>query len=166
MKSRRLATYAASLAFVPAPPVAHYVYQSVDPHLNGGTTLVSAYTDTDTDTVYLPRSWSPFMRGHETGHLFDAEILTDGDRRYFQRTMHAPAGPWDHAQAYGRVEGEISPNEWFADYYGAMAARLTGLHGQSSVGSFATITPLRMRHFEKALARIAARRGLTRPYHS
>jgi hypothetical protein len=104
------------------------------------------------------------MRAHETGHLFDAEVLTDGDRRFFQRAMKAPIGPWSHAAAYGRVEGNISPNEWFADYYGAFASNLTGLHGQSSVGSFATITPVRMRRFEKALVRLAKRRGLSQPY--
>lgn len=149
--------------YVPAPPVVNVVYESVDPSVNGGSEMVSAYTDAANNTIHLPKNPSPFMRSHETGHLFDSQVLSDGDRNYFQRIMHAPAGPWDHGQAYGKVEGNVSPNEWFADYYGAYAANLTGLNGQPSIGSFAMITPKRMKRFISALERLGHRNNL-QPY--
>lgn len=164
MLARRLAAYAASVAFIPAPPVVHTVYGAIDPNVNRDGQMVGAYADPATQTIYLPKDPSAYMRAHETGHLFDSQILSDGDRRYFARLMHAPAGPWDHGQAYGRVDGNVSPNEWFSDYYAAAATRMTPDRGYS-VGQYAEIDAKRMRAFQKAMARLARRRDLE-PYKS
>lgn len=148
--------------YVPAPPKVNVVYGTVDPSLNADGAAVGAYTDAANNTIHLPRDPSDFMRAHETGHLFDSQILSDGDRNYFQRLMHAPAGPWDHGAAYGKVQGEVSPNEWFADYYGALASGLTPDKGYS-IGQFAVIGPKRLERFAAALERLGRRNGL-QPY--
>lgn len=148
--------------YVPAPPVVHTVYGPVDPNVNTDGAAVGAYSDPATQTIYLPNAPSAFMRAHETAHLFDSEVLTAGDRSYFQRIMHAPQGPWNHGEAYGKVEGEVSPNEWFADYYGALASGMTPDKGYS-VGQFAEIGAKRLQNFAAALERVGRRRGL-QPY--
>lgn len=158
-KRTLLATAASVASFVPAPPIVNIVYGPIDPNTNGGGEMVGAYADPATNTIYLPNDPSPYARAHETGHLFDAQVLGDGDRIYFQKLMQAPAGPWDHGKAYGKVEGNISPNEWFSDYYAAAATGRTPQNGYGGE-SFATIGPKRMIRFEKALARLGKRRSL------
>jgi hypothetical protein len=154
-----LATLAAVAALVPAPPVVNYAYGPVDPNLNEQSNApVSGYADTSTNTVYLPVEHSAFMKAHEVGHLFDTQILSDGDRRFFQRTMGMPAGPWDHGAAYGTADLGQSPSEWFADYYGAIAAGFT--RPGWNVGSFAVITPKRAKKVHQALKRVARRHNL------
>jgi hypothetical protein len=145
--------------YVPAPPVVHTVYGPVNASLNQDGAAVGAYADPAAQTIYLPKDPSPFMRAHETAHLFDAQVLTDGDRSYFQRLMHAPQGAWNHGETYGRVEGEASPNEWFADYYGALASGLTPDKGYS-VGQFAEIGAKRLQQFAAALERVGHRQHL------
>lgn len=145
--------------YLPAPPVVHTVYGPVDPNVNQDGAAVGAYADPAAQTIYLPNDPSAFMRAHETAHLFDAQVLNDGDRQYFQRLMHAPQGPWNHGEAYGRVEGEASPNEWFADYYGALGSGLTPEKGYS-VGQFAEIGVKRLQRFAAALERVGRRQGL------
>jgi hypothetical protein len=148
--------------YVPAPPTVNVVYENIDPNANQDGAAVGAYADPANQTIHLPKDPSSFMRGHETAHLFDAQVLSDGDRTYFQRLMHAPKGPWDHGTAYGKVQGEISPNEWFADYYGALASGQTPDKGYS-IGSFAEIGPERLKRFAAALERLGRRQGL-QPY--
>jgi hypothetical protein len=118
----------------------------------------NAYYDPDTHTVYS--SGDNFARGHETGHAFDQEVLSDGDRHYFQRLLHAPAGSWNRGTG-ATAEGLVSPSEWFADFYGAAAIRLDPRH--DGVSAYATIGPKRLKRFEAALARLGKRRGLE-PY--
>lgn len=145
-------------SYVPAPPKYQILPGQIDPNLNQSGVLASAYADTANNAVHVQRDPDPFAVGHELGHLFDSQILGDGDRRYFQRLMHAPAGAWNLGETTGKVQGEISPNEWFGDYYGAMASGFDANH--NSLGSFAVITPRRLHNFEAALARLGRRRGL------
>ena len=56
---------------------------------------------------------------HELGHVFDAQVLTDGERQRFRRLVGA-RGPW-----FG-VVGEDSPGEQFAEAY-ALCARFRTL---------------------------------------
>lgn len=156
----KLAQIAVSLAFIPGPPVVNVVYEPIDASINGDGALVSAYADQGTNTIHLPVGGAhPFVRAHEVGHLFDSQVLTDGDRRFFQRIMGAPAGPWSYVDT-GEVNGYLSPAEWFADYYGAAAAGLTIDRGHSPPGSYALITEKRMRRFQNAMARLGKRRAL------
>lgn len=159
MRSRRLAAYAAALSAIPAPPVAHYAY-GLDPNVTTGTgAKPSAYTYTDTQTVYLPdRGRNPmqrFQKAHETGHLFMNQVLTDGDRQYFSRLLHAP-GQW------GVGQGADDPAEVFADYYGAAASGINPAHGYS-VPMYVNLGPKRMKRFERAMERLSRRHHL-KPY--
>lgn len=145
--------------YTPAPKTYTVRMGAIDPsQINGGTEMVGAYADTANNTVHVQPDPNPFAVTHELGHLFDSQILSDGDRRYFTRIMHAPGGPWNRGEATGKVDGNISPNEWFSDYYGAMG---TGFDArQGGLGSFAVITPRRLHNFEAALGRLGKRRGL------
>lgn len=149
----------AFIVFIPAPPVVNVKYERIDPNLNGNGQMTTAYADPDTNTIHIPLDGvHKFVKAHEVGHLFDAQILTDGDRRYFTRLMRAPAGPWSYANT-SDPRGEISPQEWFADYYGAAATGLTPANGVSP-GSYAEIDDRRMRAFEKAMSRLMVRHKL------
>lgn len=145
--------------YTPAPLRYSILTGKIDPsQINGGTEMVGAYADPATATVHVQPDPSPFAVTHELGHLFDSQILTEGDRRYFTRIMHAPGGPWNRGEATGKVDGNISPNEWFSDYYGAMATGFDANEG--GIGSFAVMTPKRLHNFEAALGRLGKRRGL------
>lgn len=148
--------------YAPAPPVVNTVYGPIAANLNGDGQAVGAYADPAKQTIYLQPDPNPFARAHETAHLFDSQVLSEGDRHYFQRLMQAPAGPWNHGEATGRVDGLRSPNEWFADYYAAAATGMTPQNGYS-VAQFAAIGPKRMVRFQKALQRLADRQHL-QPY--
>lgn len=161
MRGKRATLAAIAAGFIPGPPVINTVYGPVDTSLNRDGQAVGAYADPATNTIYLPHDPNPYARAHETGHLFDTQVLSEGDRRYFQRLMHAPRGPWDHGETYGKVQGEASPNEWFADYYAAAATGMTPQNGHS-IGQFAEIGAKRMKRFEKAMARLAKRHKLQR----
>lgn len=159
MRRRNVAAYAAALGFIPAPPVVNYVY-GLDPSVTtGGGEKPAAYAYTDTQTVYLPdRDSNPisdFQRAHETGHLFADQVLSEGDRRYFSRLLHA-SGRWSVGQ------GADDPAEVFADYYGAAASGINPANGYS-IPMYVNIGPKRMARFEKALARVAKRHNL-KPY--
>lgn len=145
--------------YVPAPRQFSVITATIDPaQVNDGTEMVGAYADPATATVHVQPDPAPVAVGHELGHLVDSQLLTDGDRRAFTRIMHAPPGPWNRGEATGRVDGNISPNEWFGDFYGAAA---TGLDANTtSLGSFAIITPKRLHNFEAALRRFGRRNHL------
>jgi hypothetical protein len=152
----------ASRRYIPAPPVINTVYGPVDPNINGDGQAVAAYTDPTTNTIHLPRDYSPFMRANEVAHLFDRQVLTDGDRNFFRKLMRAPKdGPWDRAYA-GDPNGYVSPAEWFSDYYAAAATGLTPQNGYNAT-QHAEMDERRMRQFEKAMKRLMKRRGL-KPY--
>jgi hypothetical protein len=115
--------------------------------------------------VYLTKAADSFGRAHEVGHVFDAQDLSDGDRTYFQKLMHAPGGQWN--QGTGLKGGLHSPHEWFADYYGAAATGVTGddLRRGQGISSYATLGPKRLDRFIAALERLGRRQGLD-PYSS
>lgn len=153
-----LASYAAAVGLVPAPPVVNIVEgraPGVDPAAMG-----TAATDPNTSTIYHEGALDPATKAHEVGHLFDSEVLTDGDRHYFQRVMQAPAGAWQSGT--GLHGGATSPSEWFADYYQAAALHLDP--SKQNEAAYASIGPKRLHRVEAALERLARRRGLTTPY--
>jgi hypothetical protein len=142
---------------IPAPPAVNLVY-GVAPGLEQNAMGTAAY-NRDTDTVYYQGKLDPATRAHELGHAFDDQVLTDGDRQYFQRIMQAPAGEW--RTGTGIKGGHLSPSEWFADYYQASALGLDPR--KQSEAAYAQVGPKRLRQFEKALGRLAKRHKL-QPY--
>lgn len=145
--------------YAPAPPAVHY-QQGYAPGITAENAAGTAAYSRDTDTIYYQgKGMDPATRAHETGHAFDDQVLTDGDRIYFQRLMHAPAGGWRTGTG---LQGLASPNEWFADYYQAAAMNLDPR--RESQASYAQVGPKRLKRFEKALARLAERRGITQKY--
>lgn len=162
MRVRKLAAYAASMAplasqamgaYVPGAPVIHFV-RSANPS-GAADSMAPAATDMSTGTVYYSQKLDPFSKAHETGHVFDSEVLDSGERSFFQRLMHAPGGQWDQGTG---VSGYHSPDEWFADYYAAAANHLD--LSKQGVSSYATIGPKRLKRFEAALARLGQRKNL------
>lgn len=140
---------------VPAPPRINYVQgvaPGIDPRL-----MTPAQTDFDTGTIYYTQPLEKFDKAHEVGHVLDGEVLTDGDRAYFQKLMHAPAGKW----YAGSAADAGGPSEWFADYYGAAAMHSDPTHGQA--WGYAQIGPKRLKRFQRALARLGERHNL-KPY--
>lgn len=165
---RKRAVLAASLAltpapianaygysYVPAPPKVHY-QQGYGPGITQENAMGTASYSRDTDTIYYLGKPDETTRAHETGHALDDQVLTDGDRRYFQRLMQAPAGDW--RSGTGLQGGARSPSEWFADYYQAAALDLDPRHEQ--VAAYAQVGPKRLKRFEAALARVAKRQHL------
>lgn len=120
--------------------------------------MTVAQTDAQSGTIYYAQPLDKFAKAHEVGHALDAQVLTDGDRAYFQKLMHAPAGPWYQGSAADTGGG---PSEWFGDYYGAVYTNFDPDHG--GLGSYAQIGPKRLKRFEQALQRLAKRRNL-KPY--
>lgn len=121
---------------------------------------IATIADPSTSTVYWQgHALGRFARAHETGHIFDAQALADGDRRYFQKLMHAPAGAWDQGTG---VTGFRSPKEWFADYYAASAIDFQPRTktGGSDIASYAPLGPKRLERFKKALTRLGQRQDL------
>jgi len=153
--SLALAPAPAANAYVPAPPNVRYQH-GYGPGITQENAVGTAGYNRDTDTIYyLGKAMDPTARAHETGHALDDQALNDGDRRYFQRLMHAPPGEW---RAGTGLQGTKSPSEWFADYYAASAMNVDPRH--ESTAAYAQIGPKRLKRFEAALARIAKRQGL------
>lgn len=147
---------AAALYSVPAPPVIHYVH-GLAPSEPANSMSV-AQTDFATGTIYSTQPLTKFDMAHEVGHVLDGEILSEGDRRFFQRLMHAPAGEWYQGSAADTGGG---PSEWFGDYYAAAAVHLDPRHGM--LGNYAQIGPKRLKRFQQAIERLGKRHGL-QPY--
>lgn len=140
---------------VPTPPRVEYV-RGFPP----GTTQADFFGDASSDgaagKIYFQGTLTRSARAHELGHLLDREVLTDGDRQYFQHLMHAPTGPWDPGTG---LLGLRSPCEWFADYYQAAALRLDPT--RQNEAAYTTIGPRRLVRFEHALDRLARRFNLS-----
>jgi hypothetical protein len=113
----------------------------------------------DTDTVYYQGNLDKATRAHELGHAFDDQVLSAGDRQYFQRLMRSPAGEW--RAGTGLHGGLQSPSEHFADYYQASALGLDPR--RQNEAAYTTIGPKRLKQFQKALVRLAKRHQL-QPY--
>lgn len=167
---RKRAVLAASLALTPAPvstaygyvpvaPTVHYT-QGYAPGITQENATGNAAYDPDTDTVYYQGKLEKSTKAHELGHALDDQVLSDGDRAYFQKLMHAPAGEW--RSGTGLQGGMTSPSEWFADYYQASALNLDPR--RQNEAAYATIGPKRLKRFEAALSRLAKRQHL-KQYH-
>lgn len=154
-KRAALAAYASALSFVPAAPSVKYV-QGYAPGITQDNAAGTAAYDSDTDTVYYQGRLGKATKAHELGHALDDQSLTDGDRVYFQRLMHAPAGAWNTGT--GLQGGFSSPSEWFADYYQAAALHLDPT--RENQAAYASIGPVRLKRFEAALARLGKRQHL------
>jgi hypothetical protein len=103
-----------SVLRVPLPP--RYVIIHAACPDRDGLGLSCAYYD---GRVYLAPGASDFAFWHELGHVFDAEVMTEGDRRWFMRRLSTRTTWWS------RGPGDRSPSELFADAYGICAL---GLH--------------------------------------
>lgn len=113
----------------------------------------AGYTNTETGEVFL-REYDPFNYAHELFHVLDAKVLTDADRRRFQKILKLK-GSWDQGTGTG---GLASPSERVADYYAAAALGLD-LEGRNRqmVGSYAQFTPKRLRRMGRSFERLLAR---------
>jgi hypothetical protein len=140
---------------VPAPPKVEYI-RGLPPGTTEAELSGNASSDGAAGKIYFQGILGRSTRAHELGHLLDHQVLTDGDRQYFQRLMHAPAGDW--RSGTGLLGGLRSPSEWFADYYQASALGLDPT--RQNEAAYATIGPKRLQRFEKALDRLTTRRGL------
>lgn len=141
---------------VPAPPVMNFA-QGVAPGTPAGV-MSPAQTDFTTNTIYSTQPLERYDRAHEVGHLFDSQILSPGDRNFFQKLMHAPSGAWNQGSAADTGGG---PSEWFGDYYAAAVVDMDPDH--EMLGNYAQIGPKRLKRFEQALGRLGRRHGL-QPY--
>jgi hypothetical protein len=80
--------------------------------------------------IYVSASSKPFLRAHEMGHVFDFEVLTDGDHHWFAR-MFGIRGPWSDwkrevfADAYANCDLRTKP---WADH-GKLVGLFEGGHG-------------------------------------
>lgn len=143
---------------VPAPPTMNLV-QGLAPGLTPEETMGTAAFDSGSNTLYYQGKLDKSTRAHETGHAFDHQILSDGDRSFFQKLMHAPSGAWQSGS--GLQGGLASPSEWFADYYQASALGLDPR--RENQAAYAQIGPKRLQRFEQALDRLGRRHNLL-PY--
>lgn len=96
-----------------------------------------------------------FAVGHEIGHLFLEQTLTDADRARVQRIL-GKTGPWDRGT--GLNGGYQSPSEIAADYYGAAATAFDP--STQGLGGYAQIDPKTLKRFKKYLDRLGRARGL------
>jgi hypothetical protein len=115
----------ASRLDVPLPDA--YVHRSDCP---GGT--AAACSSPVSDDVWVA-DWAldKFTLAHELGHQFDRQFLTDADREWLRRVMHAPGGEWIR---------RFGADEWFADYYADCATR-AWRRGSSSSAAYAPLPP-------------------------
>lgn len=157
-RAKAVADQARTLAsfYAPAPPRIRYV-RGVAPGTPVGV-MSPAQTDIASGTIYYTQPLEKFDKAHEVGHVLDGEVLTDGDRQYFQKLMHAPAGAW-----YGGSAADTggSAFEWFGDYYAAAAMHADPAHGQA--WGYAQIGPKRLKRFQQAIERLGKRHNL-QPY--
>lgn len=160
MTPRWLSAVAACAAFLPGPPALHFAHTRA-PGLAVDQLSAAAY-DSASETVYFEGTLSRSELGHESGHAFDFQVLTDGDRVYFTRLMGL-SGPWDQGSGYTHtaILGR-SPIETFADWYG------NAVNGRDAIHSWdASYTsppdPKRFQRFKRALGRIGRRHHL-QPY--
>jgi hypothetical protein len=117
----------------------------------------------DGHTIWRARHVDRFTLEHELGLLFDEQVLTNADRRYFMRLMRL-RGPW--TQAYEttlgqRQGGARSPEEWFADWYANARMRCGPSLGSCWTYGYAD-SPTWDRQFKRFLWRVrraAARDG-------
>lgn len=134
--------------------------QFEDPH-SGAAGPAAAYSNPQTGEIFAGE-YDPFNYAHELFHLLDTQVATDADRRRWQKILKLK-GPWD--QGTGTAGGFHSPSEKVADYYAAAALgmNLDGAN-REQVGSYAQLTPKRLRRMGRSFERMLARRPELRAY--
>jgi hypothetical protein len=138
-----LAVLATALALVPLPPQ-YTVHHMPCPEAGGSCATYDGQ-------IYLAPGHSRFARWHEFGHVFDAKVLSDGDRNWLAPLL-VPGRSW--------YEGYSSPMEFFADAYSACALGLSP-KGPTWVNSYGYAPhPKRHRRICAAMRRIGDRAGL------
>lgn len=146
------------LACVPAPPRVQFVPgRAPDLPLDS---MAPAASNGAQGIIWSERPLDKMGRGHEVGHLLDAQVLTDGDRSWFQRHFFKESpGAWNQGTG---SKGLLSPNELFADWYGNAVAGNDPAKGWES--SYDAIPDAKQfRQFVAALDRLGKRNGL-KPY--
>jgi hypothetical protein len=142
--------------FMPVAPNVRYAHTA--PPVNGTDNQLpaaAAYYPGE-DTVYFGGNLDRFTRGHELGHAFDDQVLSDADRGNMMRLMRMK-GAWN--QGTGLSGGAQSPSEIFADWYGNAAIGNDPRRKWSD--AYATPpSPPQFRRFQLALARIGRQRNL------
>jgi hypothetical protein len=84
--------------------------------------IVGAYANPETRQIFM-QEYDPFTYAHEMFHILDSTVLTDADRRRFQRILGMPKRAWNTGT--GIAGGGLrSPSEIGADYYAAEAIGL------------------------------------------
>jgi hypothetical protein len=131
---------------VPSPPQ-YVIIRVACPDGIGGS---CAFHD---GRVYLARGASDFAYWHELGHVFDAELLTDGDRRWFMGRLSRRTTWWSHGP------GDPSPFELFADAYATCALGLTPARGAWVDAYGYRPGPKRHRQICSAIGRVGERHG-------
>lgn len=107
----------------PGVPSVHLVRQTPAQKLPGEQWAPAA-TDQSTGTIYQFGPLDNSQMAHEVGHVFDTEVLTDGDRQQIEGLL-GMKGPWNQGTGTGGVH---SPDEAFADMYSAVATRMDPRH--------------------------------------
>lgn len=147
--------------YVPAPPKASLIYE--DTLENAGLPMMAgAYANTDTMTVHALRGQGGldnYSAGHELGHLFSKQILSDGDRRYFSRLLGTDPTRWENLTGADQPE-IVAGDEAFADYYSAAAAGFNPR--RDSYARYVNVDPRTYRKFSAALGRLGRRHDLGR----
>lgn len=110
----------------------------------------------DQNTVYFGGTLDRFTRGHELGHAFDDQVLSDGDKAAFMKLARLK-GAWN--QGTGVAGGLQSPSEIFADWYGNAAIGNDPRWKWSDAYATAP-TPQQFRRFQLWLARVGRQRSL------
>ena len=123
----------------------------VDPD-NGAYGPTAGYTNPATGEIFLSE-YDDFNYAHELFHLLDTQAVTDADRARWQKILKLK-GPWN--QGTGTQGGFSSPSEIVADYYAAAALGMDLNH--ELVGSYAQLTPKRLRRMGRSFERMLARR--------
>jgi hypothetical protein len=142
---------------MPVAPNVRYAHTA--PPVNGTDSQLpaaAAYYPGE-DTVYFGGNLDRFTRGHELGHAFDDQVLSDGDRANIMRLMRM-RGSWN--QGTGLSGGAQSPAEIFADWYGNAAIGNDPRRKWSDAYASAP-SPAQFRRFQLALARIGRQRSLS-----
>lgn len=147
----------AFFALIPAPPVVNY--QRGLPEGMAADEITPAAYDPNTKTVHFAETLSKVARGHELGHAFDHQVLTEGDRTYFIRLMGLEC-PWDQGTGYTPVAlAGKSPIETFADWYGNAINKHDAVHSWDA--SYTSPPDAKtFRRFKQALVRLGRRHSL------
>lgn len=153
------------MAFVPAPPVYHVVYDGGAGYNAGSTDAqsIGQYADTNTNTVHTTRGFTRQMIAQDVGQIFGYSVLTPGDRVYFSKLLGTDPAYWTDLHSNSPTNmGHEAGDEAFANYY-SIAATGGLKHGEGMLLGNTSIDPEKLRKFTAAIGRLGKRRGL-RPY--